>query len=431
MSIGAVAARFSATRGIVRRAAPLLVVAFCADAAFAFIFLIALQSYLPESMHASVALAGYALAAFGAAKLLSQVLSGMVCDRFGARRAMVGGTALLVVADASMLPLAHVAPSAIIAAAALEGLGSSVLWPAVYAAGAARFPDGEKTRFTALLTLATVGALGVALGGGALLEAAAPFTIAMLFPIAFVALALIVALVAPEPRARSERGDEPAPSLRALGRVLRSPERAMFSAVVLAEAMALGALTAIFRAYGRDILDVSLLREGLMLAPAALAGAGCVLIGGTIADRAGARAVMAPGFALAGAATVALAFATHAAAVVPLAAAGAAGFGIAVPTIASTMLALSREEASRGGVIGWFMSMDGIGHAVGPVCAAVLLATTGAEVVMILSGVGFLAVGVIAVAMPLVVRTSDEPAATARPVIVESASAPMRMEVGQ
>ena len=420
-----------ATIDIARRGLPLLAIAFLADAAFTFIFLIALQSYLPESLHASAALAGYALAAFGVAKLCSQVLSGVVSDRLGTRRTIIGGTALLLAADAAMLPLAHVAPAAIIAAAAVVGLGSSVLWPAVYSAGAARYGDNEKSRFTALLTLATVAALGVALGGGALLDIVAPFTVAMLFPIAFAAAALAIALVTPVSASEAPPVEpEARPSLRELPRVLRSPQRVAFSAIVLSESMALGALTAIFRAYGRDILGVSLMREGLMLAPAAALGAACVMAGGTLADRMGTRPVMAPGFALAAAAVLLLAFVTQPGFVVVVAAAGGIGFGLALPTIASTMMQLAGGHGTRGGIIGWFMSMDGLGHSIGPAAAALLLAMAGAEAAMVLAGAGFMGVALIAATQTLRTDVTEGATGAAR-AVTASAPAAMRAEVGQ
>ena len=74
---------------IVRRGFPLLLIGLAVDAAFIFVFLIALQSYLPESLHASKAIAGVALAAFGVAKLLTQLASGFISDRLGARRALI------------------------------------------------------------------------------------------------------------------------------------------------------------------------------------------------------------------------------------------------------------------------------------------------------------------------------------------------------
>lgn len=390
---------------IVRRALPLLTIGFLADSAFIFIFLIALQSYLPEKLHASAAIAGYALAAFGVAKLCSQVLSGIVSDRLGTRTAMIGGTTLLLVADASMLPLAHIAPYAIVASAAVEGLGSSVLWPALYSAGTSRFEAGEKSRFTAALTLATMAALLTGLGGGALLNMFVPFNIAMLMSISLVAAAVTVALLTPvSARETAERKTAEVPSLRELPAVLRSPQRVAFSAIIVAESIALGALTAIFRAYGRDIAHVSLTREAVLLAPAAALGGLGVVVGGALADRIGARRVMVPGFFAAGVAVLVLSHWTHPATIVLAATAGGVGFGVAVPTIASTMMGLAGGAGARGGIIGWFMSMDGLGHSIGPALAALLLPAFGAASVMLLVGASFLAVGAIA----MVRRIEDE-----------------------
>ena len=381
--------------GIIRRGWPLFIMAFLVDAAFLFIFLIALQSYLPESLHSSPAIAGWALAAFGFAKLLTQLGSGFVSDRLGTRLALIIGTGLLVIADASMLPLAHVAPWLIVGAAAIEGLGSSMTWPAVYAAGDARFAAGEKGRFTSILTLATGAALIVGLGAGTAIDAYASFNIAMIAPIAAVGTAFVIALLLPQAsEQRRSRPGMPAPGeLRA---VLGHPQRAAFAAVVLTEAAALGALTAAFRAYGRDVLGVNLLHQALYLLPAAVLGGVMVIPGGAIADRLGARRVMVPGFAITGVCLLLLARWTEPAFVVAIAAVAGASFGMAVPTIASNMMSLAGSTGSRGGVIGWFMTMDGIGHAAGPALAGVLLALLGAQAVLVAAGALFVAVAYIA-----------------------------------
>ncbi|TAK72802.1 MAG: MFS transporter, partial [Dehalococcoidia bacterium] len=340
-------------RNVIRRAAPVLVIGFLVDAAFLFVFLIALQSYLPESLHKSDAIAGYALAAFGLAKLLTQFGGGFVSDRLGTRRALILGTTLLLVADASMLPLAHVAPWLIIGAGAIEGLGSSVTWPAVYSAGASRVAADEKGRFTALLTLATGCALVTGLGGGGVLNHFVPFDAAMAFPIGALAIALTLALLTPlsagEAATHAER-ELPAP--REVRTIISSPQRAVFSLLILSEAMALGALTAAFRSYGRDVLDVSLARQALMLAPAAVAGGLMVVPGGALADRFGVRRVMAPGFAATGICLLLLSRFSDPAFVVATAAVAGAGFGLAQPTIAATMMALSGPSKTRGGIIG-------------------------------------------------------------------------------
>lgn len=377
---------------IVRRGFPLLLIAFVVDAAFIFVFLIALQSYLPESLHKSAAIAGVALAAFGGAKLVTQLASGFISDRLGARRALILGTGLLLLADSSMLPLAHVAPWLIVGSAAVEGLGSSVTWPALYSAGDARFAHGEKGRFTSLLTLATGGALAVGIGGGTMLNGVVSFNVAMAAPITCVGLAFALALVAVRPAAGvSERERFVLPSVREMRSILINSQRSAFTALVLVEAAALGALTAIFRAYGRDVLGVTLAHQGLLLIPAAVVGAAVVVPGGVIADRLGAKRVMVPGFAVTGICLLVLARWSDPAFVAVTAAVAGAGFGLAVPAIASTMMVLAGSTPNRGGVIGWFMTMDGIGHSAGPAAAGVLLATLGAEAVLIAAGGLFLA----------------------------------------
>lgn len=395
MNVRAIRQSLKGSAGIVRRGWPLFLMAFLIDAAFLFIFLIALQSYLPESLHGSPAIAGWALAAFGLAKLLTQIGSGFVTDRLGTRIALIAGTGLLLVADASMLPLAHVAPWLIIGAAAIEGLGSSLTWPAVYAAGDARFEHGEKARFTAILTLATGAALIAGLAGGTAIDAFASFNIAMIAPIAAVGTAFALALFLPHVRDEG-RPHQSMPLPGEIRAVLAHPQRAAFAAVVLTEAAALGALTAAFRAYGRDVLGVTLLHQALFLAPAAVLGGVMVVPGGAIADRFGVKRVMVPGFAITGVCLLLLSRWTEPAFVVGVAAVAGAAFGVAVPSIASTMMTLAGSTENRGGVIGWFMTMDGFGHAAGPALAGVLLAVLGARSVLIATGALFVGVAYIA-----------------------------------
>lgn len=385
------------SRDVVKRTWSLLAVGFLADAAFLFIFLIALQSYLPESLHKSDQIAGYALASFGLAKLLTQLGGGFVSDHLGTRRALILGVTLSLVADTSILPLAHVAPWLIIGAAAVEGLGSSVTWPAVYSAGASRIAAGEKGRFTALLTLATGCALLTGLGGGGALNRFASFDVAMMFPIGALIIALVLALLTPlsagEAATRAERE---LPALSEVRAIIGSPQRAVFALMVLAESAALGALAATFRAYGRDVLGVSLPRQALMLAPAAVAGGLMVVPGGALADRIGARRVMAPGFAATGICLLLLSRWSDPVFVVGAAALAGAGFGMAQPTIAAMMMALSGPSKTRGGIIGWFMTMDGAGQAAGPAAAGLMLGVLGAPAVMIATGALFLVVAYLA-----------------------------------
>jgi MFS family permease len=96
-----------------------------------------------------------------------------------------------------------------------------------------------------------------------------------------------------------------------------------------------------------------------------------------------------------------------------LIAGGLAGgaFGLAAPTIAATMMSLAGPEGSRGGVIGWFMTMDGLGHAAGPAAAGLLLAAFGASAVLLAAGGLFLVVAYIA----LTSRLGEDEAAEMTP----------------
>jgi predicted MFS family arabinose efflux permease len=284
-----------------------------------------------------------------------------------------------------------------------------VTWPALYSAGASRVAHDQKGRFTALLTLATGCALVVGLGGGGLVNHFVSFNLAMLLPIGAVGVAFTLALLTPLSAGEAAIRAEPEiPSPGKIRAIIGSPQRTVFALLVLSEAAALGALTAAFRSYGRDVLDVSLARQALMLAPAALLGGLLVMPGGAIADRVGPRRVMAPGFAATGVCLLLLSRWTDPAFVVATAAVAGAGFGLAVPTIASTMMTLAGPSNTRGGIIGWFMTMDGIGHAAGPAAAGVLLGVSGAPAVMIAAGVLFLFVAYIATMSRLAERSELE-----------------------
>jgi AAHS family 4-hydroxybenzoate transporter-like MFS transporter len=140
---------------------------------------------------------------------------------------------------------------------------------------------------------------------------------------------------------------------------------------------------------------------------------------------------MAPGFAAAGVAVLLLSQITQPAFIVVAAAIGGAGFGLAVPTIASTMMALAGEGGAHAGIIAWFMTMDGLGHAIGPAAAALILAASGAAGVLVLAGAGFIAVATIATAATLIGREEAGPAQDARTAAAVSAAPPIMRPEGQ
>ncbi|HEX5370114.1 MAG TPA: MFS transporter, partial [Dehalococcoidia bacterium] len=112
------------------RSRRLLLFVFCLDAPFAFVFLIALQSYFTPQQLAGRAVPGLALALFAAGKLALQYQGGRVTDRLGAHRTLSLGlvciaTALLTLLAASTLP------ALLLLASVFYGIGSACAWPAL------------------------------------------------------------------------------------------------------------------------------------------------------------------------------------------------------------------------------------------------------------------------------------------------------------
>jgi predicted MFS family arabinose efflux permease len=99
------------------RARPYLLVTLLVDSAFIFVFLVAIQSYLPEQHGGGASLPGYALAAYGAAKLAAQLFGGRLSDWVGARRGLLAGLALVALGQASFFAAAAAPEMALPAAA--------------------------------------------------------------------------------------------------------------------------------------------------------------------------------------------------------------------------------------------------------------------------------------------------------------------------
>ena len=202
--------------------------------------LVAIQSYLPEQYGASESLAGYVLAAYGAAKLAGQLGAGWVIDRTGARRGLIAGLTLAAAGQAAMV-LGIVQSEAVIPGALLYGLGGALIWPAAYSLAAAEFKEGERARLTAGMTMTTGAALGTALFLGLALPESFPYAAAIAICIGSTCCTLAAARSFP---AISAHVDEPGDA-RHLMQSLRdviSSKRIAFSLIILMQAAILGAL---------------------------------------------------------------------------------------------------------------------------------------------------------------------------------------------
>src|SRR3954465_12285852 len=90
---------------VIRVGLPIFAVTLFVDAGFVLVYLIALQAFLPKSLHASEAIAGVALSTWGASKLLAQFSGGVLTDKLGVRGASLVGTGLVPAPYPLRLPL--------------------------------------------------------------------------------------------------------------------------------------------------------------------------------------------------------------------------------------------------------------------------------------------------------------------------------------
>jgi peptidoglycan-N-acetylglucosamine deacetylase len=383
-----------------------LALTFFVDAGLVFVLLVAIQSYLPEQYGASEALAGYVLAAYGAAKLAGQLGAGWVIDRVGPRRGLIAGLCLTGAGQATMI-LGIVQPEAVIPAALLYGLGGAMIWPSAYALAAGEFEESERARLSAGMTVTTGVALATALCLGLALPASFPYAAAIAVCVACTVGALAAARSFPAAAARADEATRDARrQLLESIRDIVSARRVAFSLIILLQAAILGALLAIFRSYGRETLQVSLREEMLMLLPAGAIGAGAVVLGGLLADRFGRIPVLGSGYLLATFSIWGLSTTTDHSAVVPLAALCAAGLGLALPCTSALSLDLSRS-AGTGTLLGWFLTMEGAGHVIGPAAGAWLNHKGGAAPVFWLAGGIAAAIAIVALVPPIWARRPD------------------------
>jgi len=395
------------------RARKYALLTFAVDAGLVFTLLVAVQSYLPEQYHASEAIAGYVLAAYGAAKLVGQLPAGYLIDRLGPRRGIIGGLCLAVAGQAAML-MAAVEPLLGVPAAALYGLGAAAIWPSTFSMAAAEFAEDERARLSAGMTVATGAAVATALGLGFILPLGFPYAAAIAVSICALLAALLV--VGQFPNSRPTRVVARAEASRRLSwlRLLISPRRSAFSLILLLQGAILGALIAVFGSYGRTSLHISVREELLLFAPAAAAGACAVLLSGSLADRVGRIPVLGAGFLAVTVGVWGLSASTGSGAVLLLAMLTAVGLALAMPSVSAMAIDLS-HGAETATLLGWFLTMESIGHAVGPALGGALNQAGGTAPALWLAG-GLAAIAALVALVPPVWAKTPRIAANRRPL---------------
>ena len=158
--------------------------------------------YVKHVIDGSPALAGGALAAFGAGMALSRLSGDHLRSRFGAVALLAGGAALTGTALAVALALSSAV--AIVPALLVVGLGLGNCFPVALAA--AGVTDGKLSVAASVASVATVGYTGYLMGPALIGLLTAGVSLSGALCVLVVAMALVIVL------ARQVRGADPARS---------------------------------------------------------------------------------------------------------------------------------------------------------------------------------------------------------------------------
>jgi MFS family permease len=322
-----------------------------------------------------VAAAASVISAFALMRVAFALPAGRLADRFGSRRVMAAGIA--VVAVSSLLAGFSHSFAQLLVLRGVGGLGSAMFSVSAQALLLASVPSAQRGRASGLYTGGFLlgGITGPALGGVvAAWSLRAPFFLyggLLVVPAVIAAVALgPVARPATARAAASSRE-----SLAVLATALRSRAYLAVAAVNLADGFAvLGIRGAIIPLFVRDSLHRSATWTGIgFLVFAAMNGA-ALLPAGRVADTLGRRPVMVAGCVVSAAGLLLLAVLPGLWAYLGALAVAGAGSGL-LDVAPSAMLGdLLGAQARQGGILVAFFQMAGdVGAVTGPVVAGLLV----------------------------------------------------------
>jgi MFS family permease len=323
----------------------------------------------------SVAAAASVISAFALMRVVFALPAGRLVDRFGTRRVMAIGIA--VVAASSILAGFSQSFAQLLVLRGVGGLGSAMFSVSAQALLLASVPSGQRGQASGLYTGGFLlgGITGPALGGiVAAWSLRAPFFLygALLVVPAVIATVTLAPAARPVTRQPAVGHRE---SLAVLAGALRSRAYQAVAAVNLADGFAvLGIRGAIIPLFVRDSLHRSATWTGIgFLVFAAMNGA-ALLPAGRVADTLGRRPVMVAGCAISAAGLLLLAVLSGPWAYLGALAVAGAGSGL-LDVAPSAMLGdLLSSRARQGGILVAFFQMAGdVGAVTGPVVAGLLV----------------------------------------------------------
>lgn len=353
----------------------------------------------------SVTAAASVISVFALMRVVFAMPAGRLVDRFGSRRVMAAGIA--VVAASSVLAGLSQSFAQLLVLRGVGGLGSAMFSVSAQALLLASVPNGQRGRASGLYTGGFLlgGIAGPALGGVvAAWSLRAPFFLygaLLAVPAVIAAAAFGPGAAAGSPRAVAS----PRESLAVLAGALRSGAYRAVAAVNFADGFAvLGVRGAVIPLFVRDSLHRPATWTGIgFLVFAALNGA-ALLPAGRVADTLGRRPVMAAGCAVSAAGLLLLAVLPGLWAYLGALAVAGAGSGL-LDVAPSAMLGdLLSAQARQDGILVAFFQMAGdAGTVTGPVVAGLLVDSVSYPAAFALAG------GVLAAAALLAALTPEPP----------------------
>jgi len=322
-------------------------------------------------------IAGYALAAYGAAKMFGQPASGWLADRYRPREVMLGGLVLTLPVVAVM---AQVRSAGIfVAMCCAFGLTLAVVWPAMYAAVGLRFAASVQGRLLALVTMGQLAGTIVGFGAGAVLIDHASYSVTFAFAFVMTAIATALAVLMGKGRRRDLESDavgHPKRDRTGAFRALREPQVAALILLIMVMSTGVAMLQPDLKPYSDRVLHMKFSEFALLLVPPVVVCGVLLVPAGYVADRLGRSLPMIVGLADFAICLVCISFTRTPWIACAIACVAAAGYVLSLPAINAALMDVS-SVYNRGLLTGLTTSIQAIGIVIGPLVGGVAVDAFG------------------------------------------------------
>ncbi len=372
------------------RAAPLISTILLTEASIACLMFAIAQQYPVARLHVGQEYAGFAVSAYGLAKLPSQPVVGWLADHYGAKLVLLLGVLISLPPIVAMATVRHAWTFVILSG--LFGVTVAVVWPCVYAIIGGRFRPWQQGRLLGTVQLATVLGNGAGIVVGAWLIDHVSFDAA--FGAAFLLKALALASVVIEPDdvrgARLEGGFR-----QRLGelRGAFNPAVRMLVAVIVMLSVGVSLLLPALKPYSEHLHFAKFSSFVFFLIPPAAIAVAILVPAGYMADRLGRIIPVLAGVTFSPFLLWGLSATDDRWIASGLAILVVAGYGMVLPASSALVMDQTRDE-TRGLLVGAVTAMQAVGLAIGPALGGQITVEWGATAAFKASAV-LVAVGVV------------------------------------